>query len=148
VDLPSQWTKILWKLFIILGLCSCTISCTSLKPLLPPSLAVVGGGVGALGGSPVTAGLGAGLGAGAGYLIVQGSDKVDSEVRVLKALTTGDVNAVVTEKLKSARDEGFFDHIFTEIYGVLKLCVIGLALWILVPMVYTHWQTKKIKNGR
>jgi len=136
-----------WKIFILLGLLCCTGSCASLKPLLPASLAVVGGGVGALGGSPATAALGAGLGAGAGTLIVQGSDKVESEVRVLKALTTGDVQEVVNAKLQDAKEDGFFDHIFTEIYGVLKLCVIGLALWILVPMIYTHWHTKKIKNG-
>ena len=67
---------------------------------------------------------------------------------MLKALTTGDVQEVVNAKLADAKDDGFFDHIFTEIYGVLKLCVIGLALWILVPMIYTHWHTKKIKNGR
>jgi len=135
-----------WRLLIFLLVFSgCKMS---MKPLLPATLGVIGGGVGALGGSPVTAGLGAGLGAGAGTLIVQGSDKVESEVRVLKALTTGDVQEVVNAKLADAKKDGFFDHIFTEIYGVIKLCVIGLGLWILVPMIYTHWQTKKIKNGR
>ncbi len=130
----------MWKLFIILGLSGCS---TSLKPLLPPTLAVVGGGVGALGGSPVTAGLGAGLGAGAGYLIVQGSDKVESEVRVLKALTSGDVESMVSAKLENAQEDGFFDGVLTEIYGVIKICVIGLGLWILVPMIYTHYRERK-----
>lgn len=118
----------------------------SFKPLLPATLGVVGGGIGALGGNPVTAGLGAGLGAGAGTLLVQGSDKVESEVRVLKALTTGDVNKVVEAKLDEAKDNGFFDGVLTEVYGVIKLCVIGLALWILVPMIYTHWHSKKQKE--
>ena len=90
----------------------------SFKPLLPATLGVVGGGIGALGGNPVTAGLGAGLGAGAGTLLVQGSDKVESEVRVLKALTTGDVNKVVEAKLDEAKDNGFFDGVLTEVYGL------------------------------
>ena len=118
----------------------------STKPLLPSALAVIGGGVGALGGNPITAGLGAGLGAGMGTLLVQGSDKVESEVRVLKALTTGDVNKVIEAKLESAKDDGFFDGILTEIYGVIKLCVFGLALWILVPMIYTHYRERKWKK--
>ena len=136
----------MWKFWVVsLILCS-SCSTMSFKPLLPATLGAVGGGIGALGGSPVTAGLGAGLGAGAGTLLVQGSEKVESEVRVLKALTTGDVNEVVEAKLKSAKEEGFFDGVLTEVYGVIKLSVIGLALWILVPMIYTHWVSKKTKK--
>ena len=117
----------------------------STKPLLPTGLAIIGGGVGAIGG-PVSAGVGAGLGSAAGHLVLNGSEKAESEVRVLKALTTGDVEGLVSAKLEAAKDEGFFDGILSEIYGVIKLCVIGCALWVLVPMGYTHWREKKQKE--
>ena len=101
----------MWRLLIVSLLLLGGCKSMSFKPLLPATLGVVGGGIGALGGNPVTAGLGAGLGAGAGTLLVQGSDKVESEVRVLKALTTGDVNKVVEAKLDEAKDNGFFDGV-------------------------------------
>ena len=65
---------------------------------------------------------------------------------MVEALTSGDVNALVENKLKNAADEGFFDGVLTEIYGVIKLCVIGCALWFLVPMIYSHWRAKKTEK--
>jgi len=121
-----------------------------MKSLLPPSLAIVGGGVGAVatGGSPMGAALGAGAGSAAGSLIVMDSTAREDKKVLIDAITSGDVQSIVDNKLKNAKKDGFFDSILVEIYGVIKLCVIGLALWILVPMLYTHWQTKKIKDGR
>ena len=31
-------------------------------------------------------------------------------------------------------------------YGVIKLCVIGCALWFLVPMIYSHYRAKKAES--
>lgn len=125
-------------------------SCSSYKSLLPPTLAVVGGGVGAVAtaGSPMGAGLGAGLGAGAGSLLLLDKSKDQSEELVIEALTKDGANALINAKLESAKNNGFFDGVLEEVYGVLKLCVIGLALWILVPMLYTHYHARKNKNGK
>lgn len=117
-----------------------------MKSLLPPSLAILGGGAGALTGSPVAAGLGAGAGSAAGSLIVMDSNAREDKKLMVEALTSGDVNKLVESKLKNAKDEGFFDGILTEIYGVIKLCVIGCALWFIVPMVYSHWRAKRTEK--
>ena len=116
-----------------------------MKSLLPPSLAIVGGAAGAAttGGSPMGAALGAGAGSAAGSLIVMDSTAREDKAMMVEALTSGDVNALVETKLKNAQDEGFFDGVLTEIYGVIKLCVIGCALWFVVPMIYSHWRAKR-----
>ena len=115
-----------------------------MKSLLPPSLAIVGGAAGAATtGNPMGAALGAGAGSAAGSLLVMDSTAREDKQMMVEALTSGDVNALVETKLKNAQDEGFFDGVLTEIYGVIKLCVIGCALWFVVPMIYSHWRAKK-----
>lgn len=123
--------------------CLLVFSGCSMKSLLPPSLAVVGGGVGALSGNPAVAAVSAGAGSAAGHLIIMDEEKREQQSQVIKALTTGDANALIDAKLDEARNNGFFDGVLTEVYGVLKLCVIGLALWFLIPMLYSHWRAKK-----
>ena len=119
-----------------------------MKSLLPPSLAIVGGAAGAAttGGSPMGAALGAGAGSAAGSLMMMDSTAREDKAMMVEALTSGDVNALVENKLKNAADEGFFDGVLTEIYGVIKLCVIGCALWFLVPMIYSHWRAKRTEK--
>ena len=128
----------------LLLLIACTSGC-SLKSLLPSSLAVVGGGVGAIG-SPALAATGAGAGAAVGSILVMDAKEREDKQLMVEALTSGDVNKLVDSKLKSARDDGFFDGILQEIYGVIKLCVIGCALWFIVPMIYSHWRAKRTEK--
>ena len=130
----------------VLILCLSFFSGCSLKSLLPPSLAVVGGGVGAISGNPAVAAVSAGAGAAAGHLIIMDEDKREQQQQVIDALTTGDVSELVDAKLDAAKNNGFFDGVLTEVYGVLKLCVLGLALWILVPMIYSHWRAKRTEE--
>ncbi len=131
------------KAFIIISCLFC-FSC-SFRSLLSPSLALVGGATGAVatGGNPMGAGLGAGLGAGTGSLLSMDDEMREDKVMMVEALTTGDVNKLVESKLQNAKEDGFFDGILTEIYGVIKLCVIGCALWFFVPMIYSHWRAKR-----
>lgn len=117
-----------------------------MKSLLPTALAVGGGAVGALSGNPLVAGVSAGAGASAGHLIVMDEDKKQQTQQVLDALTTGDAQKLIDAKLDEAKNNGFFDGILSEVYGVIKLCVIGLALWILVPMIYSYWKAKKVEE--
>jgi hypothetical protein len=106
----------------------------------------VGGGVGAISGSPALAATGAGAGAAVGTILVMDDKERESKQMMVDALTSGDVNKLVDSKLKSARDDGFFDSILQEIYGVIKLCVIGCALWFIVPMIYSHWRAKRTEK--
>ena len=132
----------------VLFLAACILfgfSC-SMKSLLPPSLAVVGGGLGAATGSPAAAAGLAGAGSAAGSLIVMDSNAREDKAMMVEALTSGDVNKLVESRLQSAKEDGFFDGILTEIYGVIKLCVIGCALWFLVPMIYSHWRAKRTEK--
>lgn len=135
----------LWAKSVLI-VCLLFFSGCSLKSLLPPSLAVVGGGVGAISGNPAIAAVSAGAGAAAGHLIIMDEDKRVQQQQVIDALTTGDANALIDAKLDEAKNNGFFDGVLTEVYGVLKLCVIGLALWILVPMIYSHWRAKRTEE--
>ena len=123
----------------------CVTGCKSWRPLLPPTLAVVGGGAGALGG-PVSAAVGAGAGSAAGHLVIMDDEKREDKKVMVEALTSGDVQQLVDHRLEKAKDEGFFDSILTEVYGVIKLTAIGLMLWFVVPMIYTHWRAKKTEK--
>lgn len=109
--------------------------------------AVVGGGAGSLGG-PVTGAVGAGTGYAVGELakneetandLQQVKDKVE-------ALTKGDIEKLVELELKENND-GFFETIMSEVWGLLKLVVIGLVLWNVVPILYSRYLHKKQKNN-
>ena len=44
-----------------------------------------------------------------------------------------------------------FDGLKEEIYGAMKLMVIGLAAWFLLPLAYSHYRAKKTErkiNGK
>jgi hypothetical protein len=133
----------LTKLLLIANVFACC-SC-SVRSFYPLAGSVVGGSAGAIGG-PVTAGLGAGAGWAAGE-IAKGNKDLEEAQETINALTTGDVDKLVQKKLEDARDDGFFDGILDEVYGLLKLGVIGLALWIVVPLLYTRHVHKKQKEN-
>lgn len=137
----------LFRASILLCVIFLNFSC-SFRSLLSPSLALVGGATGAVatGGNPIGAGLGAGLGAGTGSLLAMDDEKREDQEMLVEVLTSGDVNKLVESKLESAKENGFFDGILNEIYGVIKLCVIGCALWFVVPMIYSHWRAKRTEK--
>ena len=109
-----------------------------LSTIYPMSGAVVGGGVGSVGG-PATAAAGAGL----GYAVGEIARQEDENLATIEALTEGDVSKIIEQQIKS--EGGFFDQILTEVWGVLKLCAIGGILYTIVPMLYTRYIHKKIK---
>ena len=124
--------------------------CTScgIKKFYPLAGSVVGGSAGALGG-PISAGLGAGAGWTIGEL-ARGDAELKEAQETIVALSTGDVDRLVQKKLEAARDGGFFDGILDEVYGFLKLGIIGVALFFIVPLLYTRHVHKKQKesNGK
>ena len=118
---------------------------TGCAALYPIGGAVLGGAAGSpfgIGG----AALGAGAGAAGGALLAGDKELKDAKEEI-KLLSTGDVNALVQKRLEEAKDGGFFDSIMEEVYGFVKLALIGLVLWNVVPIIYTRYVHKKAGNG-
>ena len=133
------------RLILIFGLLLC--SCSTLMRI---GGAAAGGGVGSLGG-PLMAGVGAGAGVAAVDAII--SENALSETReelqtaedTIKAISTGDVQALVDIELGKLRTEnkGAMDSLFDSILSLLKLGgLIGVIVFI-GNLVWT-WKRKKV----
>jgi hypothetical protein len=116
--------------------------------MYPIGGAVIGGGIGSIGG-PGGAALGAGAGAAVGEILEGDGELKDvkEEVvearEVIQALSSGDVDKLVQKKLEEQKDAGFFDSILDGIYNILFIAAIIITLWIAIPMWYTHYVVKK-----
>ncbi len=135
--------RILFSL-VLLGFGSFFNGCS--KASFYPALGATGGAaVGSLGGPGAAAG-GAALGWGVGEVskYVEENKHLTDQV---KALSEGDVQQLVKNQLDESMDDGFFDGMLTEIYGLLKLCLVGVVLWNVIPIIYTRYVHKKTKNG-
>ena len=105
--------------------------------------ATIGGGVGSIGG-PATAAVGAGAGYAIGEL-AKGEDTAD-DIKAVKdqveALSQGDIQKLVDIQLANS-EQGFMDKVMSEVWGILKLLMLGTALWIIVPIIYSRYLHKK-----
>jgi len=46
------------------------------------------------------------------------------------------------------QQKGFMDEALDTVYGFIKLCLIGVLLWNILPILYTRYVLKKaIKNN-
>jgi hypothetical protein len=114
--------------------------------MLPVGGAMVGAGGGALGG-PGTAALGAGAGYGLGEMARQSfegediADDIDRIGRQMDALTRGDVDALIAARIDE--EEGIFDKTIRDLYSLLKLGGIVVALLFFVPILYTWYRKRK-----
>jgi hypothetical protein len=103
----------------------------------------LGGGVGSLAG-PGGAIAGGIAGAGIGTAMMETGAHAAIEAKV-DALTSGDVAQLI--KQQAAKEKSGFDTIVDNIYRVLWLLGIGAALWLFIPILYTRFIHKKLKNG-
>jgi hypothetical protein len=109
----------------------------------PMAGAVVGGGAGSIGGPAMGA-----VGAGAGYAmgeLAKGEDTAQEIKQVkdqVEALSQGDIQKLVELRLEE-NNEGFFDVIMAEVWGIAKLLALGTLLYILIPIIYTRYLHKK-----
>ena len=117
--------------------------CVSMYPI---GGAILGGAGGAAVGGIPGAAVGAGAGATAGAL-ASGNKELKKAKEEIKALSTGDVNKLVQMRLEEAKSGGFFDSMLEGVYSFVKLALIGLILWNVVPIVYTRYVQKKAANG-
>lgn len=106
--------------------------------------AVVGGAGGALAG-PATAGAGAGLGYAVGERL-KASDDDESDftrnLEMIEALSEGDIKALVKQQLNDA-ETSWIDQVLDQVYDLIKLCAVGFALYLLIPIIYTKYLHKK-----
>jgi len=122
---------------------SLTFAGCNMTSMAPVGGAVVGGGTGALLGGPAGGAIGAGLGYGAGKLTALASENKD----LVKAITEKDVQALLEAGM--GQQKGFIEEALDTIYGFIKLCLIGIVMWNLVPIIYTRYVHKKASaNGK
>ena len=130
--------------FFLLSISGSFSGCS--KASFYPALGATGGAaVGSLGGPGAAAG-GAAIGWGVGEVSKYMEENAHLTQQV-KALSEGDVKQLVANQLDESMDNGFFDSMLTEIYGLLKVCLIGVVLWNVIPIIYTRYVHKKAKNG-
>jgi hypothetical protein len=133
---PSFFLPVL--VLVFLGGCS--------KASFYPLAGSVGGAaVGSLGGPGAAAG-GAALGWGVG----EGAKLMEENkglAKKVKAISEGDVQELVQQQLDEKMNNGFFDNMLDEVYGLLKLCLVGVILWNIVPIFYTRYVHKKSNNN-
>jgi hypothetical protein len=138
--------KQLLPLLCITSLAGCKIS-----TFYPMAGAVTGATVGAMG-SPIMAGGGAMAGYSVGELAKNadqgggGSSDMAAAIETVAALSQGDVEKIL--KLQMEKEGGFADKIMKETVGLLKLAVLGCALWIIIPMIYSRYIHKKERSHR
>lgn len=114
----------------------------SISSIYPGAGAAVGGAVGGIGGPAL-----GGAGALAGYSAGKAAQVAVAHKETLKALSEGDVSKLVKQGLVEAREDGFFDGMVNEFYGLMKLVCLGLILWNAVPLVWTYLLKKEVKKN-
>ena len=63
----------------------------------------------------------------------------------IKALSEGDIEALVAAGL--GEQKGFMDEALDTLYGFIKICLVGVVLWNLVPIIYTRYCLRKHATG-
>ena len=119
----------------------------SFRALYPTAGAVIGGGAGAIAG-PIGGAIGAGAGAATGQLLA-GDEELqaakEQTQQVIESLSKGDVEGMLAAA--AGKQRGFVDEAIDGVIGFVKLCLIFLVLWNLIPIIYTRYIHKKHSNG-
>ena len=115
----------------------------SFRALYPTAGAVIGGGAGSVIG-PVGGAIGAGAGAATGQLLA-GDEELQDAKDTITAISRGDVEGMLAAA--TGKQKGFVDEAIDGVVGFVKLCLIFLVLWNLIPIIYTRYIHKKHSNG-
>tara|TARA_R110000824_G_scaffold48484_8_gene136928 strand:- start:312 stop:734 length:423 start_codon:yes stop_codon:yes gene_type:complete len=110
------------------------------RTIAPTVLATAGAGIGGAVAGPGGAAAGAATGSLAGQ-VISGEGEVQEVRAELKALTTGDVEALI--QLQAGKSKSGFDAVVDGIYRVLWLLGIGMAIWFVLPWIWAKSHVKK-----
>ena len=94
------------------------------------------------------AAVGAGAGAAAGQLLAGDEDLKAAKAQtqqVIASLSKGDVEGMLAAA--AGKQKGFVDEAIDGVIGFVKLCLIFLVLWNLIPIIYTRYVHRKHSNG-
>ena len=128
---------------LLIAFLSLSFAGCSLRDAYPIGGAVAGAGTGAAMGGIPGAVIGSGVGYGAGKLGQLASENKD----LVQAITEKDVAAMLEAGM--GQQKGFIEEALDTIYGFIKLCLIGIVIWNLVPIIYTRYVHKKASaNGK
>ena len=117
---------IIFDLLILCVLTSCQI-----RQFYPTGGAILGGGAGALTGSPLIAGMSAGTGAMLGEM-AKGNAELKEAQETITALTHGDVEKLVSSQMSSHRS--LFDDFTAYIKRILLIAAICLGAYLAIPI--------------
>jgi hypothetical protein len=128
---------------ILIALLVLSFTGCAIRDAYPIAGAVAGAGGGAAIGGVPGAVIGSGVGYGAGKL----GQLADANKDLVKAITEKDVQALLEAGM--GKQKGFIEEALDTIYGFIKLCLIGIVIWNLVPIIYTRYVQKKVSaNGK
>lgn len=99
----------------------------------------IGAGVGSLGGVGGAIG-GSMVGSALGTAMMETGEH-DSIKAQVEALTSGDVAALIEQKVGEERS--IFDKIISGIYQTLILAGIAVAVWVMAPIAYRWWRKRR-----
>jgi hypothetical protein len=145
--------KIPCRLAIIIGVCLLLLFyCTgcSFKSWIPFAGSVVGGGAGAIAG-PAGGAVGAGTGYAVGKLYIaeeKEREQMQFQMDIVENLSKGDAAAIAEQVLEQKKKDGFFNDIADEIWNVLRIVGLLIAVWLLVPIFYTRYIQKEVKKNK
>lgn len=138
----ATWKKRFACLFVLFA-----ASCSSVYPLVGAT--VVGTGTALV--NPFATPLGITAGWAMGELaktegaVEEAEVQIDELTETVKALSTGDVEALVKQRMDKAMNEqrGFFDGIIDEFYSLLKLVAIVATMAFLAHFAWTVHRRKR-----
>lgn len=135
----------------VLVLALLAITSCSWRATYPAIGGGIGGGLGSLAGpgGSIAGGL---AGAGIGTAMMEQGEHAELKETICEvleevdALTSGDVQKLI--ELKAKEQQSWFDKVVDGIYNLLIITAIGAVLIIVVPILYTKFHIKKLKNGK
>jgi hypothetical protein len=74
-----------------------------------------------------------------------GDEELQEAKDTITAISRGDVEGMLAAA--TGKQKSFVDEAIDGVIGFVKLCLIFLVLWNLIPIIYTRYIHKKHSNG-
>ena len=77
--------------------------------------------------------------------LVKGNEDLKEAKQTIEAISKGDVEALVSAGL--GKQKGLMESALDSLYDFIKICLVLLILWNLVPLAYARFIHRKHING-